>query len=208
MEERIITKFKELIFKRGIRSVSIDDLVREMKISKKTFYQYFSGKEQLVEKLLKKHLNEHKSIIEQIHEESEDVIKELLLIMQCSTHMLTQINPMVFEDLRIHYHKAWKRFEEFKQEYVIGRIMKTLEKGQKQGLIRKEIPLQLMAQLRLKEIELLMDYQFVKKFDMALSEIQKHITEYFILGVGTLKGIEKMYEYFRNPEKISFPYSC
>lgn len=208
MQEEILAQFKNLVFTRGIKAVSIDDLAREMKISKKTIYQHFEDKEDLVRKLLKKHLEEHKLIIEKIHEESEDVIQELLLIMQCSTHMLTQVNPVVFEDLKHYYRKAWNHFEEFKKEYVLGRIKKTLEKGQKQKLIRKNIPLDLMAHFRLKEIEFLMDYQFIRSFNMSIQEMQKNITEYFILGVGTPEGIKKMYEYLENPQKIKFNYNC
>lgn len=208
MEKQILDTFKQLIFKKGIKSVSIDELSKQLKISKKTFYQYFKNKEQLVEKLLTKHLKEHKQIIEKIHEDANDVIHELLLIMHCSTSMLTQINPIVFEDLKTQYHKVWKNFEEFKKDYVLHRIIKTLEKGQKQGLIRPNISLKLMAHLRLKEIELLMDYQFIKNFNLSIAEMQKIITEYFILGVGTTKGIEKMQYYFNHPEKITFNYNC
>lgn len=208
MEEQIIEEFKNIVFKKGIKSVSIDELAQHMKISKKTIYQIFKSKEEIIEKLLKTHLEKHKVIIEKIHDESEDVIKELLLIMQCSSHMLTQINPQVFEDLKIHYKKIWKNFEEFKKEYVLNRIIKTLEKGQKQGLIRKNISLKLMAYLRLKEIELLMDYQFVKNFDMSIQQMQQAITEYFILGIAKEKGIAKMQYYFQHPEKIYFQYSC
>lgn len=209
MEEQILLEeFKNIIFKKGIKAVSIDELAQHMKISKKTIYQFFHSKEEMVEKLLKTHLEKHKVIIEKIHDESEDVIKELLLIMQCSSQMLTQINPQVFEDLNIYYKKIWKNFEKFKKEYVLDRIIKTLEKGQKQGLIRKNISLKLMAYLRLKEIELLMDYQFVKNFDMSIQQMQQAITEYFILGIGTEKGIAKMQYYFQHPEKIYFQYSC
>lgn len=208
MEEQILESFKILVFRKGIKSISIDELAQEMRVSKKTIYQYFKSKEDLVNNLLKKHLKTHQQIIEKIHNESEDMIQEILLIMQCSTHMLTQINPIVFEDLKIHYKKIWHNFEQFKKEYVIDRLMKTLEKGQKQGLIRKNIPLELMAHLRLKEIELLMDYNFVKTFKMSMQEMQQSITEYFILGVCTQKGIDKMYEYLKHPEKIKFNLNC
>lgn len=208
MEEQILEEFKQLVFKKGIKSVSIDELSRQLKISKKTIYQYFKSKDQLIEKLLKKHLDVHKNSIEKIHNESEDVIKELLLIMQCSSYMLTQINPQVFEDLQLYYKKTWKKFEQFKKEYVLDRIIKTLEKGQKQGFIRKNISLKLMAHLRLKEIELLMDFHFVRNFDMSIFQMQKAITEYFILGVGTEQGIAKMQYYFNHPDKINFNYQC
>lgn len=197
-----------MIFQRGIKPVSIDDLAKEMKISKKTVYQYFKSKEEIIDKLLKKHLNEHKEIIEKIHEESEDVIKEILLIMQCSSHMLTQIHPQLFDDLRAQYKKTWQKFQQFKQDFIIDRIAKILEKGQKQGLIRKNISIQLMAHLRLKEIELLMDYQFVKMFNLSIHDMQRAITEYFIYSVGTQKGIEKMQYYFTHPDKLNFNYTC
>ncbi|NTW32950.1 MAG: TetR/AcrR family transcriptional regulator, partial [Bacteroidetes bacterium] len=50
--EEIIKKVLELYMKFGIKSVSMDDAARELGISKKTLYQYFKDKDELVKKVV------------------------------------------------------------------------------------------------------------------------------------------------------------
>ena len=52
-ENKILKKSSDLFFKHGFRSVSIDDICSELRISKKTFYKYFSQKDLLIERILK-----------------------------------------------------------------------------------------------------------------------------------------------------------
>ena len=53
----IIKKAGELFFRLGIRSVSIDDICRELGMSKKTFYVYFASKDEMIEQMLQANLN-------------------------------------------------------------------------------------------------------------------------------------------------------
>ncbi len=55
IKEQITATAKELFLQYGIRSVSVDDICKELRMSKKTFYQYFGQKEELINHLLEKH---------------------------------------------------------------------------------------------------------------------------------------------------------
>ena len=56
--EHIIKTAGEMFFRLGIRSVSIDDICHELGMSKKTFYVYFSSKDELIECLLQANVDQ------------------------------------------------------------------------------------------------------------------------------------------------------
>jgi len=57
VQKNIVKTAGELFFRLGIRSVSIDDICRELGMSKKTFYVYFASKDELIEQMLQANLD-------------------------------------------------------------------------------------------------------------------------------------------------------
>ncbi len=195
--ENIIKVSQELFFKKGIRPVTLDEIAEQLKISKKTIYQHFENKDEIVFHIVKEHLHLHKKRIEEIINDSDNIIQEALEIVKCSSKMMEQINPLVFSDLKLFYPKAWEYFENFKKQFIIKTITKSLEKGIKQGLIRKDINVKLIAHLRLQQINLLFETDILQQFDITFNELQNQLTRQFLYGIATRKGIkvlDKIYE--------------
>jgi len=184
-----------LFFRKGIRNVSLDEIASSLKISKKTIYEYFENKDEIVLELVKSHLKQHKEIIEDLIRKSENIVEEAMAIVQCSSEMMNHINPAVFDDLKTVYPKAWNHLEEFKQNFVMDTLTKQLEKGQKQGLIRKGINIKLMAYLRLLQINLIFETDILKKFNITFNELQNQMTKQFLYGITTDKGRKILEKY-------------
>ena len=79
-ETQILIKAKELFFKLGVRSITMDDLSRELGISKKTLYQYVENKSDLVNKTLRLHFTEEKKVVENCIAEAENATDEMIRI--------------------------------------------------------------------------------------------------------------------------------
>ncbi len=201
MRSQILECAKQMFFKRGIKPVTLDDIAKHLRISKKTLYVYFKNKDELVNSLFVSHLEIHRAAVERVHEQAKDVIEELLHIMYHSSEMVNEINPGLFDDLRAYYPKAWKYFEKFKQEYILERLIQSFEKGQKQGLIRKNVNLKLVAYMRLQQIDLLMRADFLREINTTVFDTHKEITEFFIYGIATDKGIALMNKYINEKSK-------
>ncbi len=201
MRSQILECAKQRFFKRGINPVTLDDIAKHLRISKKTLYVYFKNKDELVNSLLVSHLEIQRVVAERIHKQAKDVIEELLHIMLHSSEIFNEINPGLFDDLRAYYPKAWKYLEEFKQEYILERLIQLFEKGQKQGLIRKNVNLKLVAYMRLQQIDLLMRADFLREINTTVFDTHKEITEFFICGIATDKGIALMNKYINEKSK-------
>jgi AcrR family transcriptional regulator len=57
VKERILVKSEEMFMQFGIRSVSMDDIANNLGMSKKTLYQYFVDKDELVDAVIEGHIS-------------------------------------------------------------------------------------------------------------------------------------------------------
>ena len=119
-KDRILQGAEELFYKFGIKSVTMDDIAKHLSISKKTIYQFFSDKNELVVTLMSVKLKEDECEFRQIQTESENVIVEVFNMMKHMGVMFSKANPNVFYDLQKYHPNAWAHFKNFKNECRSG----------------------------------------------------------------------------------------
>ena len=83
MKDKIIEGAEKLFFQYGVRSVSMDDVARELSMSKKTLYQYFTNKEELVTEVARTHLISEKEQFQNIAQSAQNALEELFSISKC-----------------------------------------------------------------------------------------------------------------------------
>ena len=90
-----------LIFmKLGIRSVTMDDIAAHLGISKKTLYNHFNDKSQLVREIIRLRIQQDQNICRSFTSNSINAIDELLQMSKFVIETLRSINPTVFHDLQ------------------------------------------------------------------------------------------------------------
>ena len=99
-ETQILIKAKELFFKLGVRSITMDDLSRELGISKKTLYQYVENKSDLVNKTLRLHFTEEQQVIANCIAEAENAIDEMIRIARESLKNFRSMHPSSIYDIQ------------------------------------------------------------------------------------------------------------
>src|SRR5215216_2673808 len=109
-KERILMKAEELFMQYGIRSVSMDDIANSLGMSKKTLYQYFVDKDELVEGVVDGHIMVIQADCTACHEEAKDAVHEIFITMERIIEQLSNMNPMVVNDLAKFHFKAYQRF--------------------------------------------------------------------------------------------------
>ena len=112
----------------GIRTVTMDDISRDLGISKKTIYQYFKDKKDLVNTITALHLDIEKSRFESTELRSENSVHELILISQCLRESIKDMRMNVLNDLQKFYPEAWKMFENFKRNTMLCSITRVIIK--------------------------------------------------------------------------------
>ncbi len=176
----------------------MDDISRELSISKKTIYQYFRDKNEIVCKVTDAYLKNEKEKMDKIKAEANDAIEQLYGYSSCIRDLFGKINPVVLYDLRKYYKKAWQIYLNYKNEVFYHSIISTLNDGIREGFFRRDIDVEVLAVLRLEEFQLTMDQSLypVEKFD--LKNVQIQLFNHFIYGIVTEAGYKKLNHYFKN----------
>src|SRR4029078_5758418 len=94
-KERILVKSHELFNRYGIRSVSMDDIAAQLGMSKKTLYQYYTDKDELVNAVFDIILSVNKNNCTECIKKGETAIHELFLSFDIMEEMLKTMNPAV-----------------------------------------------------------------------------------------------------------------
>src|SRR5580765_1089282 len=106
-KEKILQGAEDLFVKYGIRSISMDDIAKHLSVSKKTLYQHFVDKDELVTMVTQTHMESNKKLYESVREQSENSIDELHKIGQMVRRHLEDQNPSLLFDIQKFHPKAW-----------------------------------------------------------------------------------------------------
>lgn len=196
-KERILVRAHELFNKYGIRSVSMDDISAGLGMSKKTLYQYFADKEELVDACFSGVLehNRHQCVADR--KRAENPIHEFFLAFDMTQEMFAEMNPAVLYDLQKYHPAAYKKFQDFKHSFLYKIISSNLETGVKEELYRPEIDIDVMARLRIESVMLPFNSEVFPNNRTHLIHIEQQLFEHFLYGLVTNKG-QKLIQKYKN----------
>jgi AcrR family transcriptional regulator len=193
--KRILTRARELFMQYGIRSVSMDDIAANLGISKKTIYQYFSDKDEIVKEVIIFKIKESEDSCNHWHQVAENAIDELFKIMEMVEEIFRSMNPSVILDLKKYHPAAYAIFEDHRNNFIYNNIRENLLWGIKEELYRSEINVDLMAKFRINTMLLPFDPAFLNKQKLSLAEVEKNILESYLFGLVSLKGYKLTLKY-------------
>jgi TetR/AcrR family transcriptional regulator, cholesterol catabolism regulator len=195
---KILQEAETLFMKFGFKSITMDDISRELGISKKTLYQYFEDKNDLVSQTMKQHLEDQKASCKSLDIQNFDPITYMLNITDSVSNQLRQITPGVIYDLKKYFKPTWDSFVEFKTSFVYQNVLKNLETGQSKGFYHKDVDVKLIANLYVHLIDFLVTPEF-QHTHKNFKELHFEIMKYHLRGICTEKGLkilnEKLKEY-------------
>jgi len=115
----------------------MDDLSRELGISKKTLYQSVENKKELVIQVFQNLIQKEIDAVISIRKDADDAIDEMIEVARYVIPMLRQISPTLIFDIQKYYRDVWLLCEEFNQQEVFTVIKENIERGIKEGIYRE-----------------------------------------------------------------------
>ncbi len=187
-KEKILHAAFELFFRYGIKSVTMDDIAKHLSISKKTIYQYFKDKDEIVHVLFDTYLQKHRMEFNSIAMSSKNVVEEVFSYMKKMHLMLELINPSIFYDLRKYHGKTWDLFNKFRTQYLLEVVEKAIDKGKQDGFVREDIKTKVIARMRVEQLDMGFNPNVFPADKFHVLDVQLAMTEHFLYGICTLKG--------------------
>lgn len=197
VKDKILEGAEKLFMKYGIRSVSMDDIARHLSVSKKTLYQHFADKDELVTAMSQTHMQREVVEYDSIAKESENSIDELNKISVRIKCDMEELNPSLLFDLQKFHPKAWALWLNHKHEFIMKSIVRNLKQGMSEGYFRLDLNPEIMAISRLVLIESAFDDQTFPKEKFNLVEVQSQFFDHFVYGLCTDKG-RKLYQKYKD----------
>ncbi|XOV94367.1 MAG: TetR/AcrR family transcriptional regulator [Bacteroidota bacterium] len=190
MKQKILDAAEMLFTRYGVRSISMDDVAREVSISKKTIYQHFNHKDDLVTEATRNYIEREMTEISEITAVAVDAVDELFLLSGCIRKNISRINPSLLYDLQKYHPDAWEVFKNYKDNFIRGKVTQNIIRGKEEGLFRKEINENILATMRVEQIQTIFDERIFPKSDYDFIEVQMQIYDHFIHGLLKVEGIE------------------
>lgn len=186
--ENILNGSENLFMKYGIKSITMDEIARELGISKKTLYQHVDNKADLVSKVIKSHFEGEKQFMTEIAEKSDNSVDEMIQIFRHVAQHLRRVSPTVVFDLQRYYPEAWKVQTEFKNQYIHNCISQNIERGIREGFYRKGVNIDIISKFYIHTIEVFTDPEIFPVGEYTFVEIYSQFIQYHLNGLLTDKG--------------------
>ena len=196
----LINAANELFMRIGIRSVSMDDIARELGISKKTLYQTVTNKEGLVQLVLEHGIKRDVQVLDRNRVESTDAIDELLRNGRHFVEQMRRVSPTTMHDLRKYYPEIFRRKVEAHQDHFLERVTQNLERGKAEGLYRASIDAAVIANLYVGMTMIVVDRGVFPARDRTLSEILWQHSTYHFNGIVNDAGRERLTTYLAHQD--------
>jgi AcrR family transcriptional regulator len=203
IKERIHVKSHELFMRYGIRSVSMDDIAVQLGMSKKTLYQYFADKDELVDAVLGDEVRRGQQDCTDCSSRSRDAVDEIFITMEQIVEQFRNMNPMVIHDLQKFHYNSFQKFLKYKNEFLLDVIRKNIVRGIKEELFRAEINVDVLSKFRLETMMLAFNMELFPLRKYNLAEVTREIIEHYLYGLSTLKGHKLILKYKQEKKSIN-----
>ena len=195
VKDKILETSLNLFYKYGIKAITMDDIAKEMGISKKTIYRFFKEKDDIVNQLSETELKKNQQMMDEMRKQANDPIHEMILISIHIQKVFAEINPVFFYDLNKQFSRALNDFKKFKTECMFTNIKRNLVDGIAQGLYRNDLDLDFVTQYRILQMDMFMggsDFEFE---NISMAKAHQLIMDIFMHGISTVKGHKLINKY-------------
>lgn len=197
-KEKILQGAEDLFMKYGFKSVTMDDVSRELGVSKKTLYQYFEDKNDLVNQCVEQHIRLETESCSMVMDSSKDPIDFMLEISKSFANNQRKVNVGVLFDLKKYFKTAWEKLEQFRTVFILQNIKTNIIAGQEQGLYRNDINHELIARLYVHLVEFMLRPELYAGITINFTELHKELIQYHLRAMCTDKGLKKLNKSLEN----------
>ncbi len=203
LETQILTKTRELFFKYGVKSITMDDIANNLGMSKKTIYASFPDKKALLKRMIVDYLAYHKDDSRCQGNEASNAIERMLMGAASGVQFMEKINPVFLYDIQKYFGDVWSVFEEYRNKEIRSEVKNCLQQGLSEGLVRNDVDIEIAVSMHMQHIDMMVDPAHFDTLNKPKTEIIKTILITFLNGICTPKGIKAMQKILEHHDPFS-----
>lgn len=190
-KEKILQISEELFMQYGLKSVSMDDVARNLGMSKKTIYNYIKDKKDLVYQVIQQHFSRNESRCLQIFDNYQNPVVQMLHIGRNIISDFKSLNPGLMYDLRKYFPRSWELMNEYKSHIIKHFVLNNLKAGKEQGYYRNDFNPEIVAELYLSLTETITQGNKIND-NRNYPELFRELLMYHLHAISTDKGKQEL----------------
>jgi len=196
----IIEKSAKLFAKYGIKSVTMDDIAKELRISKKTLYQYVKDKNDLVTQVFDFEMEKTAQEFEKIFISSKNALEKILDVSMLMNCEIKDVNHSLEFDLQKYYPEQYSKIQAIRRKYALDHHILNLKQGKEEGLYRKDLNCEVIAKLFYLRLEALMTTDIFTIEEYTSNDVFTQDFIYHIRGIASEEGLKLLEEKLKDKE--------
>lgn len=198
--DTLLVKSRDLFKRYGVKNLTMDDIARELGMSKKTIYQQVENKAELVKKSMQYYLTEEREKMKEILESKPNSVDAMIELFSYFIGQISEFNPLAFHELQKYYPETWEIYIEYRNFYFHSKIVGNIEEGMKQGVYREGLDPDIISKLYINGFDLLLDPNIFPPKKYVFLSVYKEFLNYHLRGILSAKGLKflEQHNVFKN----------
>jgi hypothetical protein len=188
--QRIIEEAAVMFRTYGIRAVTMDMLANQMGISKRTIYEVFSDKDELLAGVLKWMTIKQKEVVDKALDESDNVIEAIYSILNRMMEHFKSMSPAFMMDMKRQHQDIMKNLGNDEELPYVKNNEVIIERGIKEGVFRKDIDVKIINRCMLEVAKMSNNRDIFPPDHFTDSEVIKNVYINYLRGICTPKGLD------------------
>jgi TetR/AcrR family transcriptional regulator, cholesterol catabolism regulator len=185
----IMHRVLELFFKYGIKSLTMDDVARELAISKKTLYLHVENKADLVLKTTQAYIDAENQELAEATLVSGNALDEMMHMVNYFTTHLRDFNASTYLELQRYYPESYALISAYREQVVLKSIILNLQTGKTEGLYRDDFNPEIIGRIYIYALDLLVSPQLFPPQKYHFITLYKEFVHYHLCGILSPKGL-------------------
>jgi AcrR family transcriptional regulator len=172
----------------GFKSVTMDDLAKNLGVSKKTLYELFKDKDELVLESVKYMLHDNQDKTEAAFKVSHNAVEQIIKILQLMEGMVRGMNMVCYMEMQKFYPSAYKFLQKHKQDFLYKCVSENLKQGISEGLYREDIDIEIITRFRMESALIVFQNNIFPQDKYDIVKVNTQIFANYMYGIASIKG--------------------
>lgn len=187
--EELEAKIFEILATKGPANTTMDLLARQLSMSKRTLYEIFGSKDDMIRTIMQHVHQEYSKMIVEIIRTSSNVMETMANILLYQQKMISRLSKDFFVDMDRKYSQLRPEYDSGSQKWSTY-IRQAIETGVKQGVFRKDANYDIIIPLFRVQMESLKRIEELFPPGITIGEAYNAISLGFLRSIANRKGME------------------
>lgn len=186
--EKILTCAENLFRKYGTRSISMDDIAHHLSMSKKTIYESFADKDEIVHLIITAFRKKLEGLVEAIFDRPTNPVERLINIFICITSMIRETNTSLIYDLQKYHENEWQILQEFRDDFLASKIKDIVTEGIRKQYLNSTLDVNFYVLLFIEVVKLSGNEKLFPQAKYSKQEVAINLIDCLVNGIASEKG--------------------